>query len=824
MGKIVVKANVFDDSSVTEHDYSGQLIDFIQQQYPTGWPEGAWTVWADGNLLDVDDWDKPVTGIVVIMGAPGANPTFWIALGKAVLSTLVSALISYLLFPKQRKAGDRDSSNFFTIEGQQNVPRIGEPIPVQYGRVARYPPVASQPWSYVDNNVGIQYFHEILCLGQGEFDIHKVEIGTTEFQSDPNGVQWWIVPPTLHLGKYGYIENTIGIHEDVVTSYEVQNVNLTKASLVSPSGKLNNTTLGSKTIVFKDPVSVSFVIGNLVMIQSESPNQFLPGSVSTHPLNQDPYTSKLGVYNTITAISSDRKTLTFQFAMPMGGAPLGDQKVQVTRIVDDSGIRGWFNVCMPGKTVNKIQIEITFPNGLVRYDDEGDANDKSVVHYLEIQQIDDLGVNIGAPTQQAIANTARKTSILVRTYDYTVPTGRYKVRLSRAIADDSKNNHVSASVWTALRGFVVHQANEDAYGDVTLIAFKMKATAVIAEAARSKIRVTATRKLQTILSNFATAKVATVNPIDAFADLVRAPYAARLGNDYLDIPALQATANKLASTNGFNHVFESRTTVWDAMQIIGQAYRARPMATRKQINLKLLRAEATEAAVFSKEAFLPDSYNTAYRIGEYIELDGYRAYYRDPITWDERFVTWPILANVPEEVRLDGITSQAHALAHVQTMWEAMLKTRKLAEFQTELDAHLVTPGDRIAVVPPIVNWTQTARCIEILPGNQYRMDKLIEPGTRVLVLRSEYGEPSIKYTLNIPTATDVITLPSAATFPIYAPGDGMEATHFMFGDATGVSESYTVQTVTPSGMTATIEVTEYVPSVFTIAPIPGEV
>lgn len=816
MGSVIIQRNILDERTVQKFNHSGSIAEFITQEFPDGWPEGSWTVWMNNEVMDTDDWDYVIGNqTLVILGAPGANPTFWVTIGKAIIAALVSSAISYLLMPKAKNQ-KRDSSSFYAIASQQNVPRIGDPIPVQYGKVVSYPPVASQPWAYVDNDSGVQYLHQILCLGQGEFEIDSIEIGTTKFVSNPNGVQWWVVPKSLHQGKYGYIENTLGIHEDVVTSFEVSNIQMTRNNLASPHGKMQNPTLGAKTITFKDPISPDILAGSQVLLQGNTFDQ-LPGS--QYPAGTE-IQRQSGATNYIQSISADRKTVTFNFNVPIN-ASSGTYAIQMSALALDTPTRGPFAVCLPGKSVNKIQVEITFPQGLVYYDSDGDARVKSCFHTVEIEQIDDYGNKIGNSVFHKVSLQANTNAQIVKTWDFNVSPGRYRVSVLRAQADDNKTSESSASVWTALRGFVVHSVNEEAYGDVTLIAFKMKATSSVALSATDKIKVNCTRKLKTISSNFANI-VATVNPVDAFCDMVMANYGARLSTDYLDIDALKIIASKFANTNGFNIIIDYRTTIWEAMQLIGQAYRARPIAVYKKASLRLLRADPNDAAVFSREVFLPDSYSVAYRMGESLESDGYKVYFKDPITWSDRFVTFPTLANIPEEINLEGISSQEHALAHAKTMWESKTKIRKLIEFSTELDAHLVSPGDRISVVSPVVEWTQTARVLRKISATQFQLDTKIKAGNRAVLMRDEYGKPAPMFMLNIASDTDTITIASLP-IDVFGPEDGTEATQFMFGNANKVSDSFTVQSVSPSAMTAKVEASEYVESVFTIAPIPGE-
>lgn len=69
-----------------------------------------------------------------------------------------------------------------------------EPIPVQYGHMRPFPPFAADPYSTFDNDTNDQYFHALLCLGQGEYEVHRVDIDDTNIDHFAD-VQYTVLPP-----------------------------------------------------------------------------------------------------------------------------------------------------------------------------------------------------------------------------------------------------------------------------------------------------------------------------------------------------------------------------------------------------------------------------------------------------------------------------------------------------------------------------------------------------------------------------------------------------------------------------------------------------
>lgn len=71
------------------------------------------------------------------------------------------------------------SSPTYSLRGQGNSARLGQPVPCQYGRHRVFPDlVMAEPWSeYIDNE---QYLYQPHCLGLGYYDVHRINIAETK--------------------------------------------------------------------------------------------------------------------------------------------------------------------------------------------------------------------------------------------------------------------------------------------------------------------------------------------------------------------------------------------------------------------------------------------------------------------------------------------------------------------------------------------------------------------------------------------------------------------------------------------------------------------
>ncbi len=69
----------------------------------------------------------------------------------------------------------------YSLSAQGNEARLGQPIPVLYGRHLIYPDLATQPYQEFVNNE--QYLFQLHVIGQGEFDLEQVRIEDTPIAS-----------------------------------------------------------------------------------------------------------------------------------------------------------------------------------------------------------------------------------------------------------------------------------------------------------------------------------------------------------------------------------------------------------------------------------------------------------------------------------------------------------------------------------------------------------------------------------------------------------------------------------------------------------------
>lgn len=191
-----------------------------------------------------------VVATVYTGGAVGAAyGTMWGAVAAAGVSVGGGILINtFVPTPKASLNGMTSSSltqsPTYSLQAQGNEARLGNPIPVIYGRHLIYPDFASQPnYKYINNE---QYVYQLHCIGQGEYDVEQIRIEDTPISSFEE-ITYQIIPPCG--------QNTL-FEEDVITSAEVAGQELLKDQITGPF-VLNPT----ETVVNKIEIDVAFQRG-----------------------------------------------------------------------------------------------------------------------------------------------------------------------------------------------------------------------------------------------------------------------------------------------------------------------------------------------------------------------------------------------------------------------------------------------------------------------------------------------------------------------------------------------------------------------------------
>lgn len=170
-------------------------------------------------IIVAQAYGVPVGELFLGAGASGAG-----AFGSALITLAGSLLINAIFKPKQPGFGNGPaSSNAYDVALSGNQARLNQPIPVLYGYNRTFPDFAAQPYQEFDDNSD-QYYFAIMCLGQGEYDIHAIEIDDTDISH--------FIDVEKNVLKPG-VDRSL-VRANVVTAVEVTGQELKSGKFIGP--------------------------------------------------------------------------------------------------------------------------------------------------------------------------------------------------------------------------------------------------------------------------------------------------------------------------------------------------------------------------------------------------------------------------------------------------------------------------------------------------------------------------------------------------------------------------------------------------------------
>lgn len=153
-----------------------------------------------------------VAAAVFTGGATLGVAVMWGAAAGAAVGLLSMMVPAPETPPSQ--VGREAASPTYSISAQGNSARLMEAVPVQYGRMRVYPDLAAQP--YTENNSNQVFVYQLFCIGQGDFDIEKINIEESDITSYGE-VQYEVIRPGQKVTLFP---------DNVVTSEAVQGLEM----------------------------------------------------------------------------------------------------------------------------------------------------------------------------------------------------------------------------------------------------------------------------------------------------------------------------------------------------------------------------------------------------------------------------------------------------------------------------------------------------------------------------------------------------------------------------------------------------------------------
>lgn len=632
------------------------------------------------------------------------------------------------------------ASPTYALAAQGNQARIEQAIPVGYGRMLAWPDFAAQP--YTEFAGGEQYLFQLLCLGAGEYDIEEIRIEDTPIASFDE-VEYEVVQPHGDVTLFP---------TSVTTSVEVSGQELPGAA----EGGWSQ----SGTVITITETDHGRAVGQAVQLE------FTSGSGPT------------GVYAIGAIIGVDSYSVT------VTTGATGSGNVTIRSVL--GGINGFVANAAESEATH-LAVDLVFPRGLFHLG-SSTLGDMSARVIVEARQIDDNGLAIGSWTQIADVTTTDRTATPVRRSIRCAVTvrGRYAVRAWRV---DTKSTDTNDGHDVALAGLRAYLREVEDFGDVTLIALRMRATNNLSLQASRRIGVIATRKLPIWDGAGWTASQPTRSIAWAIADAARnTSYGAGLTDTRLDIAALaELDALWTARGDNFDARFDTAASWWEAVARIARAGRARIFMQGGRLRVVRDGAETLPVALFSMRNIVKGSFTVDYAMPTEQTSDAVQVTYFDATAWIQRRVTakLPGAAGArPAKLDAFGITGRAHALR--EGLYEAAsnLYRRRSVSFDTEMEGFIPSIGDLIAVQHDMPAWGAQA---EVLGWDAGTLTLTLSEelpwgaGPHVLGIRRADGSVSGPWSVVQGTSADQAVLETAPDMTPYS-GSAQERSHVAFG------------------------------------------
>lgn len=694
-------------------------------------------------------------------------------LGSAVaagISFVGNAIVNALIRDPQPSLSQRSiqaiqsASPTYNISAQGNQARIGQAIPVLYGRNMVYMDFAAQPYTEYSGNE--QYLYQLFCIGQGEYDIEQIRLEDSIVASI--------------VTQDGEIYDANGVFEDI--QYQVcfnEEITLFPANVVT-SVEVS----GQESLSFTGTYSQS---GTTITVTRTNHGYDTNDAVY---LDFTSGTAVDGFFEVASAPDADTFTVTASASLTTSG------NVSIVTVL------GGFTVNAAGTEITAIGFDVVLPRGLYYANDSGGLNNVTVTYAGQYREIDDDGAPLGNWTTGFSQTVTLATTTPQRfSQQVGVAAGRYEARFARTNLKQTNTRYGNDVNWAGLRGYIKGSQN---YGNLTMLAMKMKASNQLNQTSSRRINVVCTRMLPTWDGDTWTNAVATRNPAWAIADIVTASYGMGLPTSRIDGDQLLALSSVWASRgDNFDGIYDGQQPAWEALTQVARVGRAMPYLQSGSVYITRDSEETTPVALFSMRNIVKNTFKMSYLMPNEETADAIDVEYWDNGTFQQKVVRAALDDSTESLVvkrQLFGCSSRQQAYREGMYMAAANRYRRRMVSFQTEMEGYIPTVGDLIAVQHDMPTWGFSGEVVSYDSGTGYM--RLSEPvsfdsGTYYIAFRDRDGTVSDayeverfqalneRYYLNIKD----INLTPADTFTAVFSTDSGNNTGWLFATASSVTD-----------------------------------
>jgi hypothetical protein len=457
-----------------------------------------------------------------------------------------------------------------------------------------------------------------------------------------------------------------------------------------------------------------------------------------------------------------------------------------------------YTVCAAGYTVNRIEVDVTMDQGIGYMENDGSITPFPLDMRVDIRYVDDFGVptsavtgsaawfNVMTPNITGATRTAQR-----RTFGVDITPGRVEVRMTRTTIGYTDNHYVTTANWAAMRGFIVDDDGIVLHAGATHMEVLMKASEQLTGLNQRKVNVIARRKLNVQLAEGVFAGLAETRSIAwAIQDIwLNQVYGAQQEFNTHDYDTLVILNNIWAARQDYlDIIFDSRTTVREALKIVTQAGRAVAYQRMGMLTVARDQMQTLPIAGFSGRNIVAGSATIAYALPTPETADAVTVEYFDNRIWDWVPVVCPapgVTTPVnPVILRLAGITQYYQAKREGTYKAADNLWRREFPRWDTEMLGRLPTYGSPVLFAPAMPGWAQSGDVVDA-SGFSVRLSEPVtfEPGvTNYISFMGPYGSYGAAIIVTPGGDPHTVTLASAPSTELVFSDSDRARTRYIFG------------------------------------------
>lgn len=463
---------------------------------------------------------------------------------------------------------------------------------------------------------------------------------------------------------------------------------------------------------------------------------------------------------------------------------------------------------------------IDYINGQVTFNSSktGDITLKNVVIQLDNTYVESLNNNVTykGTLQTAYLRTGRATP-------FTSSTGTYYSQIySKYTANIFESYYDMGSLPQSflrgledngtLRQVKIVRPDVQNYPAISLLAMTYVADTTDNTLPSENVFVQATRKLHQWSGSSWTGPTATRSIAWALADIWMATYGASRPYSKLDLDML-LTLDTLWTSRGdtFDGVFDSSITVWEALQKVARAGRAKPVFDGDTLSFVRDGALSTYTAMFNPDNILPNSFSLEYSFPDDQTPSGVKVkYYDEDDNYSPAEVESTTGLDKYKEVDFFGVVNYEQAWRESQFLEAQLLNQRLNVSFSTELAGHIPFVGDLISVQYDLPDWGQSGQ-VTAKSGTTITTSQPLDwTGSAPFYISFMEPDGSVSGPHTVTegsTAYEAILDTDVTSFTFITTLANQNPTMYQFGPSTNWNKPCVITKITPQGDNETVAI-----------------